>query len=1158
MLRVFLINGRSGRIAAALLSVCSLFAAGTAATAATRRDGHLVVRVSGLPVGVRANVRVRGPAGFDRILTAGRSFSVRPGVYRVLTLAVRFARTVRGVPAGSTALPARARGTALVRPGRTAVARARYGTIRDARVAVLHAASRTVIGNPRNPTALLMSHPEAKGLRAGSILAQVPTRSLPGGLFDRVTAVTSTPRRVRVSLTPATLTEAFPQLDVHETVPLSFGALAGSPLGAKASVDLSKVDLSFSKSLIKDMLEVSCGAPPNGWSFLPFGSLTPSVTADIHRGFLSLPYGKLTLDVSGTLGFDETIPSGAHCEFTVDGPKATAVVFIGDVPVPVEGSVNLKLSFALNGAAHVHASSSVNVSAGANLHGSYATPILDVKRHASGSLSLNGGAEQFGPEIQVGLGVDQLNAHVEDSVYLAAKSNGPNCELDFGGSAGIGLDLWAVHGSWDPISPETPIWQCPFNEQPEPPVGGPGAGGGGGTGDTGGGGGTGGGDGFVASAGPQIATAGASSCAIAGGAVACWGARQSGSGTPQLQAGVSDAVALSGAGLVNGIEGVESYCALIRDGTVRCGSPTGGWFAEPGISDATAVSVGLNACALISGGSIKCWGDNSAGQLGDGTTQLRTGPVSVLGISDAKSVSVGWTTTCAVRASGEVDCWGSDQFSFGSPNHLTPTPVPGISGAVTVASSPEPWAQTCALKADGSVDCWGQDGNGLTSEVRQIPGVSDAKAISVGSYHACELTAIGSVGCWGYNGYGQLGSGPVGGGLQWLRPVDGLPPAVSVAAGGEHTCAQLTTGHYMCWGDNAIGQLGAGTLGYAFSPVKVSGLSNVIALSSAGTRQCALRADQTVWCWGSGTGGPQATPVQVAGITGAVAVGMNFRTSCAALSDGTVSCWDGLSDTPFTPYSGLTGATAIAVGGGYVPDFVCVLQTDTGVSCAGGNAQGELGDRTTTSTTSAVAVSGVGGVTALVAGWDFACALESSGTVKCWGNNNNDQLGGATGAFSDVAVAVPGMSDVISLAADQQAACAVHSNGTVSCWGATDPYNFSQPPPTTPQLVPGISGARQVTAGHGQMCAVLSSGSVTCWQTNSSWVANGGGSFYPRASTVLDLSSVTSATAIAGGQDTACALLAAGTVDCWGEDNNGELGNGTLDYSAAPQNVAGI
>jgi len=236
----------------------------------------------------------------------------------------------------------------------------------------------------------------------------------------------------------------------------------------------------------------------------------------------------------------------------------------------------------------------------------------------------------------------------------------------------------------------------------------------------------------------------------------------------------------------------------------------------------------------MSGGTVECWGQNTYGQLGDGSTTNRLEPVPVKGISSgATGISAGGNHTCAVVA-GAVECWGDNaagQLGNASQvNSSQPVPVSGLSSGVTAVSSG--MSHACALTTAGAAMCWGDDsagqlGNGTSGTTSDIPvavtGLSSGvTGIYAGEYHTCALAAGGVAQCWGENMNGQLGQGVAGNATDAPTPVQMLsPPASAMSAGQYHTCA-LTAGRVQCWGMGGNGQLGAGSYNDSYVPVAVA------------------------------------------------------------------------------------------------------------------------------------------------------------------------------------------------------------------------------------------------------------------------------------------------------------------------------------------------
>jgi alpha-tubulin suppressor-like RCC1 family protein len=353
---------------------------------------------------------------------------------------------------------------------------------------------------------------------------------------------------------------------------------------------------------------------------------------------------------------------------------------------------------------------------------------------------------------------------------------------------------------------------------------------------------------------------------------------------------------------------------------------------------------------------------------------------------------------------------------------LNPTVAAAASGpdahAVALAS-----LHTCVLTTSGGVQCWGNNdsgelGNG-TNESRSVPvdvsGLgSGVTAIDTGGAgHSCAVNPAGGVECWGRNRWGQLGDGTQDNSNVPVDVVGLGSGVVDVSTGGDNSCALTVAGAMKCWGRNETGQLGNGTTDASSVPVGVTGLgSGVAAISAGGNHTCALMDDGGLKCWGSngfgqvgdGSTTHRYTPVDVSGLDSGVAAVSNggAANACALMDDGGVKCWgsnqfgqvgDGTKTTRLTPVDvqNLSNATGVAAGGG---GHVCAVTAGGAVKCWGRNDFGQLGDDTTSPSTTPVGVSGLdSGAAQVGTGGRHSCAVMDDGTVECWGRNDFAELG---------------------------------------------------------------------------------------------------------------------------------------------------------------------
>jgi alpha-tubulin suppressor-like RCC1 family protein len=271
---------------------------------------------------------------------------------------------------------------------------------------------------------------------------------------------------------------------------------------------------------------------------------------------------------------------------------------------------------------------------------------------------------------------------------------------------------------------------------------------------------------------------------------------------------------------------------------------------------------------------------------------------------------------------------------------------------------------SCALRANGTVWCWGDyiplgtPADQLTPlRVPGLTGVAQISSAPTGT-GTCAVRRVGTVWCWGNNDA-----------LQWYRltPVRlaGLSGVVQLGTGYHHQCARLSTGAVRCWGYNDYGQLGNGTVIDSATPVAVTGLAGrVTQLDVSGWHSCVRKADASVWCWGWNAAGQ--------------------------IGDGSTT--DRLVPTK----SLMTNATSTQLG-----DYhTCARTKANRAKCWGGNGYGQLGNGSTVARPTPVAVVGLTGVKAVIAGREHTCAVLADTTMRCWGYNEDGQLGNGTTASS--------------------------------------------------------------------------------------------------------------------------------------------------------------
>ena len=341
----------------------------------------------------------------------------------------------------------------------------------------------------------------------------------------------------------------------------------------------------------------------------------------------------------------------------------------------------------------------------------------------------------------------------------------------------------------------------------------------------------------------------------------------------------------------------------------------------------TSVVSGLfHTCVIMQDSTVKCWGSNENGQIGEnGTTGSQAAafnptPVVAFSSPTAASIATGGRHTCALNTNGTVACFGKNDFgqlgldpnTF--PDRQTPTAVAGLSNVTSISAGD---VFSCATKADGTVWCWGVDALGQLGVPTtglptistppapysftpvQVVGVTGAIAVDAGDNHACALRTDGNVMCWGANDVGQLGNGTMGGSSTVAAVVGGLDRIAGLTSGRSHSCARKTSGTVFCWGANDSGQLGVGDTTPRLVPEVLPTLGAVRTIAASEDTTCAVRTTGTAACWGAnghgqlgnGTKTTSLAPSTVSNLTNAAVIAPGWNHTCALLTDGSMKCW---------------------------------------------------------------------------------------------------------------------------------------------------------------------------------------------------------------------------------------------------------------------------
>ena len=518
----------------------------------------------------------------------------------------------------------------------------------------------------------------------------------------------------------------------------------------------------------------------------------------------------------------------------------------------------------------------------------------------------------------------------------------------------------------------------------------------------------------------------------------------------------------------------------------------------------------MHTCATKTDGTLWCWGISSNGQggLGSGGGSHDIPMQEVTGGVDWTVVDGGGYHSCALREDGTAWCTGwNDQGATGM------NTTAGQLSTFTQVESSAQWSSlstgtmhTCAIRKDGTLWCWGRNfENQLgTNEpgfyaqpTQERSQAENWSSLQAGQRHVCAVKTDGTLWCWGDNTNGKTGLDS-GDGREYRPQQEATSSGAweSVAATNFHSCGIKSDGTLWCWGRNSQGELGVDDIGDdIFVPTQEATASLAWASSGVGNGfSCALKTDDTLWCWGRNLAGRTAlgtedgntlVPTHVAASGDdwhSLSVGRNH--ACAIKNDHTLWCWgsnEWSGATGLDTYEGATlyptqvthaGDNWAFVSAG--DDHSCAVKHDDTLWCWGADYSAELGlgEKGEVELTP-VQVTASGDNWATVStGRSFTCGIKNDQTLWCWGGNDFGRTAvGVTERYTSTLVPtqeMTGASDWVDVTAGHEFACARKDDGTLWCWGNNNYGQLTGVNPLVPGAVHGLPEieAPEVTNGN--------------------------------------------------------------------------------------------
>jgi alpha-tubulin suppressor-like RCC1 family protein len=624
--------------------------------------------------------------------------------------------------------------------------------------------------------------------------------------------------------------------------------------------------------------------------------------------------------------------------------------------------------------------------------------------------------------------------------------------------------------------------------------------------------------------------------------------------------------------------GTGFSCALDVSGLAYCwGSNSNGQLGDGTTTDrATPVAVagGLRfkslvagnvfACGLSIAGAAFCWGNNSLGRLGDGTQTNRLTPVAVAGnLSFVALYNGGINHTCGQTSAGDLYCWGYNYFGqLGDGttiNRSTPVRVQSDIRFISLAINN---FRTCGIAVEGTTYCWGRgyENDLPITSPQMIPFNEKFVKLSIGEVVTCGITISARTVCWGTPGNSLDAS--LSATIPKAIDVPSGKQLVSISLGTWHACGQDSDGNVFCWGQNFYGQLGISLdIGRTVSPTAIVSSAQFASLSLGATHSCGLTTTAQLVCWGSHmsyqltsnilVGQFPPVRIQVPQSLNDIFGGSPSHTCGKTVSD-VGYCWGNNRSGQLG--NGAKGLLSTPVTINLNDSKFAQLSTSSnGRTCGIASVGG--GYCWGQNVTSPFSVSSSLVLRQIDAGPNHTCGLDSTGIAYCWGSNTYGQLGDSSLTDRTAPTAVISTVRFRQVDVGTFHTCAISTTDQLFCWGRGEFVGDSSSvgSRTTPYPVQTSQKFTKVSVSVEHSCAIALDQRVYCWGRDPYQYGNLGRLDLILLDYPLPVTADNSSfVEVYTSYWTSCGLKSSGNAFCWGLNRNNLFLSSNIQSSSIP------